>query len=181
MTRLHDDLSIVKASGASISDFSTRRAPSTDIHRHDLPIIQETLGSQFTGTSNVMLAREMGSNNPSGTLAHERTMITTALYDDPEDIINQMYEVDRQWQRYFPELAILLPDTYGTSFYLKHAPDDIIRNHTGIRFDSKDPLIAVPEYVNWLVQNGQDPMKKLAISSDGLTSQAIREITEKCK
>ncbi len=53
-------------------------------------------------------------------------MIPTALKDTPEDIISTMYDVDRQWMSHFPELAILLPDTYGTSFYYKNAPRDII-------------------------------------------------------
>lgn len=180
-TRLYDDLMLVKASWASINDFSARRTTSTDIQRHDLIIARELLGPQFINTSNVMLARDMGSNNPWGTNAHELRMILMALIDDPEKLISMMYEIDRQWQQHYPELAILLPDTYGTSFYLKHAPEDIIHNHTGIRFDSKHPLIAIPEYVSWLVENGQDPQKKIAISSDGLTGQAIDEIYRKCR
>ncbi len=179
--QLYDDLEIVKSSWAGVNDFSTRRTMSTDIHRHDLLIAKEMLGSQFLNTSNVMLAREMWSNNPWGTNAHELRMITTAFEDEPEKIIAKMYEVDRQWMQHFPELAILLPDTYGTTFYLKHAPQDIIEGHTGIRFDSKDPLIAIPEYVEWLLAKEQDPQKKLAISSDGLTSRKIWEIAEECR
>jgi hypothetical protein len=53
-------------------------------------------------------------------------MIPTAFQDEPQKIIDAMYQVDRQWMKHFPELAILLPDTYGTTFYLKHAPKDIV-------------------------------------------------------
>lgn len=88
-------------------------------------------------------------------------MIPTALYDTPEDIITEMYKVDTKWQSHFPELALLLPDAYGTSFYLENTPEEIIRKHTGMRFDSKDPMQAIPEYIDWLVKHGQDPMGKI--------------------
>jgi len=140
-------------------------------------ILQETLPGQYMGTSNVQIAKEMGSANPKGTNAHELRMIPTALIDDPEEIVKEMYNIDRKWRAHFPELALLLPDTYGTSFYLKHAPDDIIEHHTGMRFDSKDPMEAIPEYIEWLIKNDQDPMKKIGIPSDGLDAGKVVEIT----
>ena len=113
-----------------------------------------------------MLAREFGQNNPRGTNAHELRMIPTAFEDEGQNIIDKMYEIDRQWMKHFPELAILLPDTFGSTFYYKHAPQDIIEGHTGVRFDSKDPMIAIPEYTKWILDNHQDPMKKVGIPSD---------------
>jgi len=80
-------------------------------------------------------------------------MIPTALYDESQKIIDTMYEIDRQWMKHFPGMGILLPDTFGTSFYYKNCPQDILEDHSGTRFDSKDPLIAIPEYVNWLLEN----------------------------
>lgn len=179
--RLYDDIDTVKAqSNVTFSEFGTRRAASTDIHRMALEILGSELPGQCIGTSNVMLAREFGQNNPRGTNAHELRMIPTALVDEPQEIIDTMYRIDREWMAHFPELAILLPDTFGTSFYLKHAPDDIIEGHTGMRIDSKDPRIAIPEYVDWLLSKGQDPKKKLAIPSDGLDAHSLVDITRKC-
>ena len=181
MGRLYTDIDTVKADPRiTFSEFGTRRAASTDIHRQVLEILQSELPGQCTGTSNVMLAREFGQNNPRGTNAHELRMIPTALQDSPEDIITTMYDIDRQWMAHFPELAILLPDTFGTSFYYKNAPRDIIEGHIGTRFDSKDPIIAIPEYVNFLLENGQDPLIKMGIPSDGLDARSIRDITDKC-
>lgn len=88
-------------------------------------------------------------------------MIPTALYDDPKDIVAEMYEIDRKWAAHYPELAILLPDTYGTSYYLDNCPEDIILSHVGMRFDSKAPMDAIPEYIDWLLENGQDPQTKI--------------------
>lgn len=77
-------------------------------------------------------------------------MIPTAFEDTSEGIIARMYEVDRQWQAHYPELGILLPDTFGSSFYFANCPEDIAKKHTGCRIDSKDPLDAIPEYVDFL-------------------------------
>ena len=40
-----------------------------------------------------------------------------------------------------------------------------------MRFDSKDPMEAIPEYIDWLLRNGQDPQKKIGIPSDGLNAE----------
>ncbi|MCH2189169.1 nicotinate phosphoribosyltransferase, partial [Candidatus Gracilibacteria bacterium] len=143
-------------------------------------ILQKELPDQYMGTSNLMFAKELDAK-PIGTNAHELRMIPSALYDDPQDIIDEMYNIDIKWQKHFPDLAILLPDTYGTTFYQKNAPKSIIVDHTGNRFDSKDPMIAIPEYINWLVANGQDPMTKAAIPSDGLNAQKAVDITKAFK
>jgi nicotinate phosphoribosyltransferase len=89
-----------------------------------------------------------------------------------------MYEVDKKWAKHFPELAILLPDTYWTTFYQKNTPKDIINSHIWNRFDSKNPMIAIPEYIDWLLINGIDPMQKSAIPSDWLNAEKAVEITK---
>ncbi len=59
MGRLYADIDAVKADPRiTFSEFGTRRAASTDIHRQVLEILQNELPGQCTGTSNVMLARE---------------------------------------------------------------------------------------------------------------------------
>jgi nicotinate phosphoribosyltransferase len=103
-------------------------------------------------------------------------MIPTALLDDPDEIVKQMYDIDIQWACHHPGLSILLPDTYGTSFYFENAPREIIENHVGCRFDSKDPMQAIPEYVEWLLKNGQNPQEKIGIPSDGLDATLASEI-----
>lgn len=162
----------------TFSEFGTRRSASTDIQRMVLQILEEALPNQCTGTSNVLLAREFGNNNPKGTNAHELRMIPTALLDKPEDIVQQMYDIDIQWARHHPGLSILLPDTYWTSFYFENAPQEIIKNHVGCRFDSKDPMQAIPEYVEWLLKNGENPQEKIGIPSDGLDAKLASEIWE---
>lgn len=180
-SRLYRDVAMFKnSSNVTFSEFGTRRSASTDIHRMVLEILGGELPNQCIGSSNVMLSREFGQSNPRGTNAHELRMIPTAMVDAPKEIVDTMYRIDREWMTHFPELAILLPDTYGTSYYLKHAPEDIAQGHTGIRIDSKDPLIAIPEYVDFVLKHGRDPMQAIAIPSDGLDATTAIDISRKC-
>lgn len=176
--RLYDDIDMMKRNpDVPFTEFGTRRSMSTDVHRMVLEILQNELPeSQFLGSSNVMLSREFGQYNPRGTNAHELRMIPTALVDQPQDIIDTMYQIDREWMAHNPELAILLPDTFGSTFYYENAPRDIIEGHKGARLDSKDPLIAVPEYVNFLLKNDLDPANYITIPSDGQTAKSAIEV-----
>jgi nicotinate phosphoribosyltransferase len=179
-SRLYENVEKVKHDPRiTFSEFGTRRAASTDIHRQVNAILSSDLPGQYLGTSNVMISMEMGNANPKGTNAHELRMIPTAYQDDREGIISAMYQIDREWQSHFPELGILLPDTYGSTFYFDHAPEDIARAHTGCRIDSKDPIIALPEYLRFLEKWGIDPKTKIALPSDGLTYDVIQRVTDR--
>ena len=178
--RLYDNIENVRSdSRITFSEFGTRRAASTDIHRQVNAILAWSLPGQYLWTSNVMISMEMGNANPKWTNAHELRMIPTAFEDTSEGIISKMYEIDRQWQAHFPELGILLPDTFGSSFYFAHAPEDIARAHTGCRIDSKDPMIAIPEYQEFLRKWDIDPKTKIALPSDGLTYDVIQRVTDR--
>jgi len=171
LARLFEDIAVMQENPeVQFSEFGTRRSASTTYQRMVNEILAEELPWQYMGTSNVLLAKEMWSANPKGTNAHELRMIPTALHDNPEDIVAEMYDIDRKWAAHYPELAILLPDTYGTSYYLENCPEDIILSHVWMRFDSKDPMDAIPEYIDWLLENGQDPQTKIWIIGTNLTN-----------
>lgn len=182
LSRLVRDIEIFKTEPETkFSEFWTRRAMSTDFQKIVNDILENELPEQYLWTSNVLIAKEMWHEKAIWTNAHELRMIPSALYDDPQDIIDEMYNVDMKWAKHFPEMALLLPDTYGTTFYQKNAPEEIVLNHTWNRFDSKDPMVAIPEYINWLLDHGQDPMTKSAIPSDWLTAQSAVDITKEFK
>ncbi|MGD5588138.1 hypothetical protein QUT57_22800, partial [Xanthomonas citri pv. citri] len=127
----------------------------------------EGLGSSFLGTSNCLIAlrREVEA---VGTNAHELPMVYTALAESDADMLRAPYRVLEDWQEdYQGNLLVILPDTYGTSNFLAGAPD-WVRNWTGIRIDSKDPIAGGEEAIAWWRSRGQDPKEKLAIFSDGL-------------
>ena len=75
-------------------------------------------------------------------------------------------------------LRIILPDTYGTEAFLKRAPD-WLKQWTGIRIDSGDPVEGAEAAIAWWKDKGENPEEKLVIFSDGLDSHNIRDLHQK--
>jgi len=98
----------------------------------------EGLGEKFIGTSNVLMA--MGLDLEAiGTNAHELPMIEAALANSDEELITSPYRVLEAWSRtYDGNLLIALPDTYGSTTFLKNAPQWVAK-WSGFRIDSKEP------------------------------------------
>ncbi|MEN3931070.1 nicotinate phosphoribosyltransferase [Microvirga sp. W0021] len=162
----------------SISDFGTRRRHGFLWQDWCVQAMSEGLGSHFLGTSNCLIAmrREVEA---AGTNAHELPMVYAALANDDEELLKAPYKVLEHWQQdYEGNLRVILPDTYGTTHFLEHAPE-WVANWTGIRIDSKDPFVGGEEAIAWWKSRGQNPKEKLAIFSDGLDVDTIRAIHKK--
>ena len=132
----------------------------------------EGLGPSFLGTSNCLIAlrREVEA---VGTNAHELPMVYAALADSDEALSRSPYEVLKDWQEdYDGNLLVILPDTFGTTGFLRRAPPWVSR-WTGIRIDSKEPIAGGEEAIAWWRARGEDPTRKLAIFSDGLDVETI--------
>jgi nicotinate phosphoribosyltransferase len=139
--------------------------------------MMEGLGPAFGGTSNCLIALRH-EVEAIGTNAHELPMVYAALADTDEELFDAPYCVLRDWQEdYEGNLRVILPDTYGTTNFLRHAPDWVAA-WTGIRIDSKDPIEGGEEAIDWWLARGQDPRQKLAIFSDGLDIDLIERIHE---
>src|SRR3546814_14628927 len=94
-------------------------------------------------------------------------MVYAALAETDDDLRNSPYKVLKDWQNaYGDNLRISLPDTFGTTQFLENAPD-WVGWWKGSRPDSKEPVQAGTELVNWWRKRGEDPMKKLIILADG--------------
>ena len=156
----------------SVSDFGTRRRHSFLWHEYVINAMRDTLGSGFIGTSNAFLAYKHDLE-AIGTNGHELPMAMAALANDDEELRNAQYNVLELWQQsYQGELLILLPDTFGTTQFLRHAPD-WVANWTGLRMDSKNAYEAGDEYITWLEEQGRDPRQKRLIASDALDVEQI--------
>jgi nicotinate phosphoribosyltransferase len=156
----------------SVSDFGTRRRHSFLWQEYAVNAMADVLGGDFKGTSNTYLAYKHDLE-AIGTNAHEIPMALAAMADTDEELKNSQYRVLELWQQtYHGELLILLPDTFGTTQFLRDAPD-WVPSWTGQRADSKDPYIAGDEYIAWLEQRGCDPRQKLFIASDALDVDSI--------
>jgi nicotinate phosphoribosyltransferase len=155
----------------AVADFGTRRRHSFLWQEYVVEAMAANLGSAFTGTSNAFLAHKHDLE-AIGTNAHEIPMVLAALAthdDDGDDAIRaSQYRVLELWQAtYHGALRIMLPDTFGTTQFLEHAPD-WVADWTGQRIDSKNPYVAGDEYIEWLKTRGRNPQDKRLIASDAL-------------
>ncbi len=172
-TRLWEKMARLRGvPGLSVSDFGTRRRHSFLWQEFVVKAMSDVLGSAFKGTSNTYLAYKHDLE-AIGTNAHELPMALAATANTEEELKHSQYHLLELWQQtYRGELLILLPDTFGTTQFLRNAPE-WVASWTGQRADSKDPFIAGDEYIAWLEQRKRDPQQKLFIASDGLDVDAI--------
>jgi nicotinate phosphoribosyltransferase len=155
-----------------IADFGTRRRHSFLWQRWCVNALKEGLGNNFIGTSNVLLAMDHDLE-AIGTNAHELPMVTAALAQDDDALGLAPYTVLENWQKtYDGNLLIVLPDTYGTTRFLRDAPK-WVANWSGFRIDSKAPIEGGEEIIAWWQKMGQDPREKLIVFSDGLDIETI--------
>ena len=155
-----------------ISDFGTRRRHSFLWQEYVVNAMRDALGGNFAGTSNAYLAYKHDLE-AMGTNAHELPMALAAMAKSDKELKESQYRLLELWQQtYQGELLILLPDTFGTTQFLRDAPD-WVADWTGQRMDSKDPYLAGDEYIAWLEQRGRDPRQKLLIASDSLDVNQI--------
>ena len=161
--------------GLKIADFGTRRRHSHLWQDWCVQAMSEGLGDKFTGTSNCLIAKNR--DLPAiGTNAHELPMVYAALAKTDDALRRAPYDVLADWQaEHDGNLRIILPDTYGTTGFLKHAPD-WLAGWTGIRVDSGDPATGAQNAINWWTSRGEDPTQKLVIFSDGLDVDKIVEL-----
>ena len=106
-----------------LSDFGTRRRHGFLWQRWCVEALQEGLGQNFIGTSNVKHAMDLGLE-AIGTNAHELPMVYAALADTDEALQQAPFRVLEDWAKlYDGNLRVLLPDTFGTTNFLAAAPD----------------------------------------------------------
>lgn len=159
----------------NIADFGSRRRHSFLWQDWCVQAMIEGLGSSFTGTSNCLIAmrREVEA---IGTNAHELPMVYSALAPDDAALARAPYDVLSDWHdEHDGNLRIILPDTYGTTGFLKNAPD-WLAGWTGIRIDSGDPVKGAEIALNWWHERGEDPREKRVIFSDGLDVEMIAKL-----
>ena len=156
----------------NVSDFGTRRRHSFLWHEYVVKAMSDVLGASFAGSSNTYLAYKHDLE-AIGTNAHELPMALAAMANTEEELETAQYRLLELWQQtYQGELLILLPDTFGTTQFLRNAPD-WVADWTGQRIDSKDPYLAGDEYIAWLERRGRDPRQKRLIASDALDVDQI--------
>ena len=181
MTKLWEKIQHMReVPGLKIADFGTRRRHSYLWQDWCVQAMGEGLGDKFIGTSNCHIAMKRDLE-AIGTNAHELPMVYSALAQNDEDLAKAPYQVLADWhEEHDGNLRIILPDTYGSEGFLKHAPD-WLAGWTGIRIDSGDPATGAETAIRWWKERGEDPTKKLIIFSDGLDEAKIVELAHQFK
>jgi len=181
MTRVWEKVEQMRdLDGLRLADFGTRRRHSFLWQDWCVQAMMEGLGDKFVGTSNCLIAKNRDVE-AIGTNAHELPMVYSALAETDDELRQAPYEVLADWhEEHDGNLRIILPDTYGTEGFLKHAPD-WLAGWTGMRIDSGDPAEGAEAAIRWWKDRGEDPSKKLVIFSDGLDVDKVRELYERFK
>ena len=151
------------------SDFGTRRRFSRDWHRQVVETLAHRLPGQFLGTSNVLLAKEIGLP-PIGTFGHEMDMIFSGIFHGSDDEIRASHNkvLETWWEQYGSAMSIALTDTYGTEFFLRNFRVEQARAWKGVRHDSGDPFEFGEIMIAFYERLGIDPKTKQLVFSDGL-------------
>lgn len=178
--RLEDKIALLKAYPEHpqfrFADFGTRRRFSRKWHGHVLERIKTELPESFTGTSNLMYAREKNLI-PMGTMAHEYLQAFQAL--GPRLIDSQKQALECWVQEYRGDLGIALSDVVGMDAFLRDFDLYFAKLFDGIRHDSGDPYEwtekALAHYRNLKI----DPRTKRLVYSDGLSIKAAIELHRK--
>jgi nicotinate phosphoribosyltransferase len=153
--------------GLALTDFGTRRRHSFPWQRLVVETFRDRLGPAFRGTSNLRLAMELGL--PAvGTNGHELPMVLAALAEDDAALRRAPYRVLEEWAELYDDgLRVILPDTFGSEAFFRHAPD-WVADWPGVRPDSAPPAQAGEALIAWWRARGRDPRERLVIFSDAL-------------
>ncbi|RYF13628.1 MAG: nicotinate phosphoribosyltransferase [Comamonadaceae bacterium] len=118
-------------------DFGVRRRFGRDWQREVVATLKEQVPEYFKGTSNVLLARDLGLT-PIGTMGHEYLQTFQALGVRLRDFQRAALE---EWvQEYRGDLGIALTDTVGMDAFLADFDLYFAKLFDGLRHDSGDPV-----------------------------------------
>lgn len=145
--RLHDKIELLRAFERDepprrhpfqFFDFGLRRRFSGDWHREVLTTLKAELPTLFRGTSNVLLAKELGLV-PIGTMAHEYLQSYQATGVRLRD--HQKAALEDWVQEYRGDLGIALTDVIGMDAFLADFDLYFAKLFDGLRHDSGDPVV----------------------------------------
>jgi nicotinate phosphoribosyltransferase len=156
-----------------IFDFGVRRRFSAAWHREVVRTLKSELPTIFTGTSNVLLAKEL-QVVPIGTMAHEYLQTYQALGVRLRDFQRAALE---DWvQEYRGDLGIALTDTVGMDAFLADFDLYFAKLFDGLRHDSGDPIAWGEKALAHYRRLRIDARTKRLVFSDALTTEKVLEI-----
>ncbi|MDM1300804.1 nicotinate phosphoribosyltransferase [Acinetobacter indicus] len=149
-----------------VSDFGTRRRYSFAWQKHVVQQINAAAPGVFRGTSNVLLAKQLGIT-PIGTMAHEFLQAFQALDVRLRDF--QKAALETWVQEYRGDLGIALTDVVGMDAFLRDFDLYFAKLFDGLRHDSGDPYSWGDKAYAHYKKLKIDSKTKMLTFSDGLT------------
>jgi nicotinate phosphoribosyltransferase len=148
-------------------DFGLRRRFSGAWQREVVTQLRDALPRHFKGSSNVLLAKELGLV-PIGTMAHEylqtyQALGTVRLRD------HQKAALEDWVQEYRGDLGTALTDVVGMDAFLADFDLYFAKLFDGLRHDSGDPVVWGEKALDHYAKLRIDPHTKRLVFSDGLT------------
>jgi len=171
--RLQEKIGLLRAFGEEPArahpfeffDFGVRRRFRGDWQREVVSTLQESVPEYFKGTSNVLLAKELGLV-AIGTMAHEYLQTYQALGVRLRDFQKAALE---DWvQEYRGDLGVALTDVVGMDAFLADFDLYFSKLFDGLRHDSGDPIEWGEKALAHYAQLRIDARAKRLVFSDGL-------------
>ena len=171
--RLQEKIGLLRAFGEEPArahpfeffDFGVRRRFRGDWQREVVSTLKESVPEYFKGTSNVLLAKELGLV-AIGTMAHEYLQTYQALGVRLRDFQKAALE---DWvQEYRGDLGVALTDVVGMDAFLADFDLYFSKLFDGLRHDSGDPIEWGEKALAHYAQLRIDARAKRLVFSDGL-------------
>jgi nicotinate phosphoribosyltransferase len=154
-----------RAHAFEIFDFGVRRRFSAEWQREVVTTFRDQASTFFKGTSNVLLAKDLGLV-PIGTMAHEYLQTYQALGYRLRDFQRAALE---DWvQEYRGDLGIALTDVVGMDAFLADFDLYFAKLFDGLRHDSGDPIAWGEKALAHYQKLRIDGHSKRLVFSDGL-------------
>jgi len=178
MNRLTDKIKLVRENAGwqkfpfLFADFGTRRRRSFEWQLSVLQNLKASIPFNLVGTSNVLLAKEMGLT-PIGTMAHEWIQAHQALYR----VADSQFMAFENWAKeYRGDLGIALSDTIGLDAFLHDFDMYFAKLFDGTRQDSGNPYDYGCRMIDHYKAMKIDPLTKTIVFSDGLSMASALEL-----
>lgn len=162
--------------GYKVADFGLRRRYSGAWHKRVVERFADKGATFFSGTSDVLLAKEFGVS-PIGTFAHELFMGIMGTDVRVSEV--QRRTLDMWAHEYRGELGIALSDVFGFRAFLRDFDLYFSKLFDGCRHDSGDPFVWGEMLIDHYRKMRIDPASKTACWSDSLDTSRALAIAER--
>ena len=156
-------------------DFGLRRRFCAAWQREVVETLATRAPQHFKGTSNVLLAKELGLS-PIGTMAHE--YLQTYQAQGVQLRRSQSAALEDWVQEYRGDLGIALTDVVGMDAFLRDFDLYFAKLFDGLRHDSGDPVVWGEKALDHYRTLGIDAHTKRLVFSDGLTLARALDLFE---